>query len=253
MFRLLNVDGRAALEDEGRWFDLAGLSGDPTLSDPMVAVARTVELHALAERCAGAESGGVVEGARLGAPVPAPRQVFGIGLNYRDHAAESGMDAPPAPLTFRQWDGYDPKPTQPFPNQWHVEAGTRQRQPRLEMLTVLVPYRAGQRPRREGGGPTACPRYSPHEHHPCTQPLPRRARLRHRRVGLSRGGVRADVDHRGGEREPRDEQSDRSPLGDLTPAATGRGRPSAPTGALVVLSLSDGIAGDGGRGRLRLV
>src|ERR1700723_1694652 len=25
---------------------------------------------------------------------PAPRQVFGIGLNYREHAAESGFDAP---------------------------------------------------------------------------------------------------------------------------------------------------------------
>jgi 2,4-diketo-3-deoxy-L-fuconate hydrolase len=30
----------------------------------------------------------------LGSPAPAPRQVFGIGLNYRDHAAESGFDAP---------------------------------------------------------------------------------------------------------------------------------------------------------------
>ena len=30
----------------------------------------------------------------LGSPAPAPRQVFGIGLNYREHAAESGFDAP---------------------------------------------------------------------------------------------------------------------------------------------------------------
>lgn len=30
----------------------------------------------------------------LGSPAPAPRQVFGIGLNYRDHAAESGFAAP---------------------------------------------------------------------------------------------------------------------------------------------------------------
>jgi 2,4-didehydro-3-deoxy-L-rhamnonate hydrolase len=30
----------------------------------------------------------------LGSPAPAPRQVFGIGLNYRDHAAESGYAAP---------------------------------------------------------------------------------------------------------------------------------------------------------------
>jgi 2,4-didehydro-3-deoxy-L-rhamnonate hydrolase len=30
----------------------------------------------------------------LGSPAPAPRQVFGIGLNYREHAAESGYAAP---------------------------------------------------------------------------------------------------------------------------------------------------------------
>ncbi|GAA2851080.1 fumarylacetoacetate hydrolase family protein [Pseudonocardia halophobica] len=32
--------------------------------------------------------------ADLGAPVPAPAQVFAIGLNYRDHAAESKLAAP---------------------------------------------------------------------------------------------------------------------------------------------------------------
>jgi 2-keto-4-pentenoate hydratase/2-oxohepta-3-ene-1,7-dioic acid hydratase in catechol pathway len=32
--------------------------------------------------------------ADLGAPTPAPAQVFGIGLNYRAHAAESGLAAP---------------------------------------------------------------------------------------------------------------------------------------------------------------
>ncbi len=103
MFRLLNVDGRAALESGGEWFDLAALSGDPRLSDPMTAVARSQELHDLADRCAGADAGGTVDGARLGAPVPTPRQVFGIGLNYRDHADESGMDLPPAPLTFTKF------------------------------------------------------------------------------------------------------------------------------------------------------
>ena len=39
----------------------------------------------------------------LGPPVPEPRQVFGIGLNYRSHAAESGMELPPAPLTFTKF------------------------------------------------------------------------------------------------------------------------------------------------------
>ena len=32
--------------------------------------------------------------ASLGSPSPSPRQVFGIGLNYSDHVAESGLDRP---------------------------------------------------------------------------------------------------------------------------------------------------------------
>jgi hypothetical protein len=49
----------------------------------------------------------------------------------------------PAPLRFRQWDGYEPKPTREFPNQWHVEAGTTNRLGELRMLTVIVPHRRG--------------------------------------------------------------------------------------------------------------
>lgn len=103
MFRLLNVAGRAALEHDGQWHDLAGLAGDPALADPMTAVARHSELHALQARCSAGSAGGPVAGAVLAAPVPLPRQSFGIGLNYRDHAGESGAPLPPAPLTFTKF------------------------------------------------------------------------------------------------------------------------------------------------------
>jgi 2-keto-4-pentenoate hydratase/2-oxohepta-3-ene-1,7-dioic acid hydratase in catechol pathway len=33
-------------------------------------------------------------------PVPDPPQFLGVGLNYRHHAAESGVDIPPEPITF---------------------------------------------------------------------------------------------------------------------------------------------------------
>ncbi|MEC3974468.1 fumarylacetoacetate hydrolase family protein [Amycolatopsis sp. H20-H5] len=39
----------------------------------------------------------------LGAPAPRPRQVFAIGLNYREHAAESGMDLPTSPVVFTKF------------------------------------------------------------------------------------------------------------------------------------------------------
>ncbi|MGW4079400.1 fumarylacetoacetate hydrolase family protein [Streptomyces asiaticus] len=41
--------------------------------------------------------------AELGAPSPDPRQVFAIGLNYRDHADESGFDYPTSPPTFTKF------------------------------------------------------------------------------------------------------------------------------------------------------
>ena len=50
----------------------------------------------------------------------------------------------PEPLTFRQWDGFNPPPKKEFPNQWHVEAGTLEKRKEVAMLTVIVPHRAGK-------------------------------------------------------------------------------------------------------------
>jgi len=126
MFRLLNVSGRAALEVDGHWYDLARVSGDAALADPMAAIARFDELHAVSANCAGATPDGSAADAVLGAPVPRPRQVFAIGLNYADHAAESGMAAPPAPLTFTKFPSSIAGPTADVPLSgemvdWEVE------------------------------------------------------------------------------------------------------------------------------------
>jgi hypothetical protein len=56
------------------------------------------------------------------------------------------------PLEMKQWDGYDPPPGsgkaaslgKTFPNQWHVEAGTKTAAARAFTITVLRPYRKGQ-------------------------------------------------------------------------------------------------------------
>ena len=39
-------------------------------------------------------------GARLGPPVTRPHQIICIGLNYADHAAETGAEIPPEPIIF---------------------------------------------------------------------------------------------------------------------------------------------------------
>jgi len=50
---------------------------------------------------------------RLLAPVPAPRKIIGVGLNYRDHAKERGKTIPCYPLIFSKFSNavhgpYDP-------------------------------------------------------------------------------------------------------------------------------------------------
>jgi 2,4-didehydro-3-deoxy-L-rhamnonate hydrolase len=103
MFRLVSTAGRAALDVQGQAFDLAALSGDERLADPMAAIARFDELHAFGTGTSEASALGATDELTLDAPAPRPRQVFGIGLNYADHAEESGVETPPAPLTFTKF------------------------------------------------------------------------------------------------------------------------------------------------------
>lgn len=103
MFRLINHAGRAALEADGQRHDLAAVTGDPSLADPMAAIARHAELHAAQASLAGRTPEGPVDPGALGPCAPSPAKVFAIGLNYRTHAAESNMDLPPAPLTFTKF------------------------------------------------------------------------------------------------------------------------------------------------------
>ena len=41
-------------------------------------------------------------GRRLGSPIVQPQSIYAIGLNYRDHAAETSMDLPTEPLVFHK-------------------------------------------------------------------------------------------------------------------------------------------------------
>ena len=50
---------------------------------------------------------------QLLAPVPRPRAIFGIGLNYADHAAEQGAEPPEAPIVFQKTPGSSAPPDAP--------------------------------------------------------------------------------------------------------------------------------------------
>jgi len=101
--RLVNRAGRACLWLADGFADLEHASQGRLPSDPMAALARWADVL---EWAAGAGPG-MVEGPlveeQLGPPVPRPTKVFGIGLNYRDHAAEAGLPIPDAPLVFTKF------------------------------------------------------------------------------------------------------------------------------------------------------
>ena len=100
-FRLGNLDGRAVLIDGENWHDLAAASNGSFSGDPMEAVHRHAELHTIQLNSRAPE--GAVASAVFGPPVPCPRSVFAIGLNYAGHAGEADMDLPESPLVFTKF------------------------------------------------------------------------------------------------------------------------------------------------------
>ncbi|MEY2967324.1 MAG: hypothetical protein RLY50_1374 [Actinomycetota bacterium] len=101
-FRFACTNGRAHIvADDGTLVDLAEASGGTFSSEPIDAFRRWSEVRDFAATVSG--GGAVCNQSELDAPSPWPLQVFGIGLNYRSHAEESGMPIPTQPLTFTKF------------------------------------------------------------------------------------------------------------------------------------------------------
>jgi len=102
--RLVNWGHRAAVvAEDGTLVDVERASEGRFPSDPMVAVQRLSELTELAAPWIAAGGGALVDPVELGPCVPRPSKVFGIGLNYREHAAETGRALPSEPLVFAKF------------------------------------------------------------------------------------------------------------------------------------------------------
>ena len=86
----------ALLSAQGRYFDLSGLTdeidGAFLASGGIARAAAALAARALPEFDA--------VGLRIGAPIARPGKIVCIGLNYRDHAAETGAAIPEQPVVF---------------------------------------------------------------------------------------------------------------------------------------------------------
>lgn len=79
-------------------------------SDPMACIAKWDELR-LAVRGLEPAHGRAITIKDLDCPVPAPRQMFAIGLNYRKHAEEMSSQIPSQPLVFAKFQSSLNSPT----------------------------------------------------------------------------------------------------------------------------------------------
>jgi 2-keto-4-pentenoate hydratase/2-oxohepta-3-ene-1,7-dioic acid hydratase in catechol pathway len=100
--RFGTVAGRLVLVRDGHALDVHRGTGGALPADAPAALARWPELTAWAATADWSTAQPITD-AGLGAPVPNPRQVFAVALNYRPHAAEAGFQAPDEPLVFTKF------------------------------------------------------------------------------------------------------------------------------------------------------
>ncbi len=93
---------RVALQVEGGLVDLH--AADPALpSDLQQLLAGGEKLLERAAACAGREPDVKEEEARFLPVVPCPQKILCVGLNYADHARESGAEVPTEPVIFSKF------------------------------------------------------------------------------------------------------------------------------------------------------
>lgn len=124
--RIANAAGRLVLmTPDARALDVEIASDGRFGADPQSVYDRWDEFRTWAET-APLDSAEPIGENRLGAVTPRPPQVFAVGLNYRDHAAESGFELPAEPLVFTKYASSFTGPTgditlSPGDVDWEVE------------------------------------------------------------------------------------------------------------------------------------
>ncbi|MFG2795214.1 fumarylacetoacetate hydrolase family protein [Streptomyces pseudovenezuelae] len=101
--RLGVLDGRAVVVRGDRAADVRWASKGRLHPDPMTLLADWPRLREWAAALPDESYDIPLDPTALEAPVPRPRQVFAIALNYPPHAAEAGFTPPEEPLVFTKF------------------------------------------------------------------------------------------------------------------------------------------------------
>jgi 2-keto-4-pentenoate hydratase/2-oxohepta-3-ene-1,7-dioic acid hydratase in catechol pathway len=100
--KFANLAGRAVVVTGNDAIDVEKASGGRFPADPHAVLGRWAEFRRWAGDLRERGDRPIVE-SELGAPSPQPTQVFGIGLNYKAHAAEAGLPVPSTPAVFTKF------------------------------------------------------------------------------------------------------------------------------------------------------
>ncbi|MEU2265624.1 fumarylacetoacetate hydrolase family protein [Streptomyces olindensis] len=97
------LDGRSVVVRGDLAADVRWASKGRLHTDPMILLGEWPRLREWAAGLPDRAYDIPVDPTALGAPVPRPRQVFAIALNYPPHAAEAGFTPPDEPLVFTKF------------------------------------------------------------------------------------------------------------------------------------------------------
>jgi 2,4-didehydro-3-deoxy-L-rhamnonate hydrolase len=101
--RLGSLGNRPVLVTDEGSIDVAQASGEHFAADFAAVYERWGEVRAWEQRGEFAVAAQPFDESALGNPVPTPSQIFAIGLNYADHARESGLHVPTVPPVFTKF------------------------------------------------------------------------------------------------------------------------------------------------------
>jgi 2-keto-4-pentenoate hydratase/2-oxohepta-3-ene-1,7-dioic acid hydratase in catechol pathway len=99
-YKLANVSGKSVLVNGDAYFDLATISEGNVSSDPSGIINSLSAISKLYEQIDQFDASGLLKDVKMGPPITGSRNCFAVGLNYRNHAEESGMEIPPFPMIF---------------------------------------------------------------------------------------------------------------------------------------------------------
>jgi 2,4-didehydro-3-deoxy-L-rhamnonate hydrolase len=99
-FKLGSIKERAVLISEDNYYDLETISEGKLSSSTLEALHHMDLLNDLNENLNNLDATGAVDTINFDSPVSEPKNCYAVGLNYRNHAEEAGMQIPEVPMIF---------------------------------------------------------------------------------------------------------------------------------------------------------